>query len=195
MEPIILASKSPQRQEILKRLNIPFISIPSEADETVDKDLSPEKAVERIALRKAEAVLHSPLKINTPWIVAADTLIFSHGEPMGKPADLEQARCMLQSYSDTSHKVITAVCCYDEKLGRISTRTAISEVFFKKLSNAELDWYLGTGEWQGAAGGYRIQGTSACFVTRIEGSYSGIMGLPIYELYDILTEHGYSFTE
>ena len=157
-------------------------------------DLPPERAVEQIALRKAEAVLRSPLKINTPWIIAADTLIFSNGTPMGKPADIDDARKMLQSYSNTAHKVITAICCYDEKLQHISTRISSSQVFFKALSEAEINWYLSTGEWQGAAGAYRIQGTAACFITKIEGSYSGIVGLPIYELYDILTEHGYSFT-
>jgi MAF protein len=194
MEPIILASKSPQRQDILKRLNIPFVCIPSETDETFDPSLPPEKAVEQIALRKAEAVLRSPLKINTPWIIAADTLIFSHGTPMGKPADVEQARSMLQSYSGAPHKVITAICCYDEKLHRLSTRISSSNVCFKALSDAEIEWYLSTGEWQGAAGAYRIQGIAACFITKIEGSYSGIVGLPISELYDILKEHGYSFT-
>ena len=193
MEPIILASKSPQRQEILKHLNIPFISIPSNADEAVAVNLPPEKTVEQIALRKAEAVLRSSLKINTPWIIAADTLIFSQGQPMGKPADIESARRMLQSYSNTSHTVITAICCYDEKSQHISTRINSSQVFFKALSQAETAWYLNTGEWQGAAGGYRIQGIASCFITKIEGSYSGIMGLPIYELYDILSEHGYSF--
>lgn len=194
MEPIILASKSPQRQDILRRLNIPFVCIPSETDETFDPSLPPEKAVEQIALRKAEAVLRSPLKINTPWIIAADTLIFSHGTPMGKPADVEQARSMLQSYSGASHKVITAICCYDEKLHRLSSRISSSNVCFKALSDAEIEWYLSTGEWQGAAGAYRIQGIAACFITKIEGSYSGIVGLPISELYDILKEHGYSFT-
>ena len=194
MESIILASKSPQRQDILKRLNIPFVCIPSETDETFDPSLPPEKAVEQIALRKAEAVLRSPLKINTPWIIAADTLIFSHGTPMGKPADVEQARSMLQSYSGAPHKVITAICCYDEKLHRLSSRISSSNVCFKALSDAEIEWYLSTGEWQGAAGAYRIQGIAACFITKIEGSYSGIVGLPISELYDILTEHGYSFT-
>lgn len=194
MEPIILASKSPQRQDILKRLNIPFVCIPSETDETFDPSLPPEKAVEQIALRKAEAVLRSPLKINTPWIIAADTLIFSHGTPMGKPADVEQARSMLQSYSGAPHKVITAICCYDEKLHRLSTRISSSNVCFKALSDVEIEWYLSTGEWQGAAGAYRIQGIAACFITKIEGSYSGIVGLPISELYDILKEHGYSFT-
>ena len=194
MEPIILASKSPQRQDILKRLNIPFVCIPSETDETFDPSLPPEKAVEQIALRKAEAVLRSPLKINTPWIIAADTLIFSHGTPMGKPADVEQARSMLQSYSGAPHKVITAICCYDEKLHRLSTRISSSNVCFKALADAEIEWYLSTGEWQGAAGAYRIQGIAACFITKIEGSYSGIVGLPISELYDILKEHGYSFT-
>ena len=194
MEPIILASKSPQRQDILRRLNIPFVCIPSETDETFDPSLPPEKAVEQIALRKAEAVLRSPLKINTPWIIAADTLIFSHGTPMGKPADVEQARSILQSYSGAPHKVITAICCYDEKLHRLSTRISSSNVCFKALSDAEIEWYLSTGEWQGAAGAYRIQGIAACFITKIEGSYSGIVGLPISELYDILKEHGYSFT-
>ena len=194
MESIILASKSPQRQDILKRLNIPFLCIPSDADETLDLSLPPEEAVQQIALRKAEAVLHSPLKINTPWIIAADTLIFSHGTPMGKPTDVEQARTMLQSYSNTLHKVITAVCCYDEKSQQFSSRISVSQVFFKALSSDEVEWYLNTGEWQGAAGAYRIQGCAACFITKIEGSYSGIVGLPIYELYDILTEHGYSFT-
>ena len=194
MESGILASKSPQRQDILKRLNIPFLCIPSDADETLDLSLPPEEAVQQIALRKAEAVLHSPLKINTPWIIAADTLIFSHGTPMGKPTDVEQARTMLRSYSNTSHKVITAVCCYDEKSQRFSSRISVSQVFFKELSGDEVEWYLNTGEWQGSAGAYRIQGRAACFITKIEGSYSGIVGLPIYELYDILTEHGYSFT-
>ena len=194
MELIILASKSPQRQDILKRLNIPFVCIPSDADEALDPSLPPEKAVEHIALRKAEAVLHSPLKINAAWIISADTLIFSQGMPMGKPTDAEHARSMLQSYSNTSHKVITAVCCYDEKSQQLSSRISVSQVFFKKLSDKELEWYLSTGEWEGAAGGYRIQGRAACFITKIEGSYSGIVGLPMYELYDILTEHGYSFT-
>ena len=194
MEPIILASKSPQRQDILKRLNIPFVCIPSETDETFDPSLPPEKAVEQIALRKAEAVVHSPLKINAAWIISADTLIFSQGMPMGKPTDAEHARSMLQSYSNTSHKVITAVCCYDAKSQQLSSRISVSQVFFKELSSDEVEWYLSTGEWEGAAGGYRIQGRAACFITKIEGSYSGIVGLPMYELYDILTEHGYSFT-
>lgn len=163
MEPIILASKSPQRQDILRRLNIPFVCIPSETDETFDPSLPPEKAVEQIALRKAEAVLRSPLKINTPWIIAADTLIFSHGTPMGKPADVEQARSMLQSYSGAPHKVITAICCYDEKLHRLSSRISSSNVCFKALSDAEIEWYLSTGEWQGAARSVPHPGNSGLF--------------------------------
>lgn len=194
MEPIILASNSPQRQDILKRLNIPFVCIPSDADETLDLSLPPEEAVQQIALRKAEAVLHSPLKINAAWIISADTLIFSQGRPMGKPTDVEHARSMLQSYSNTSHKVITAICCYDAKSQQLSSRISVSQVFFKELSSDEVAWYLSTGEWEGAAGGYRIQGRAACFITKIEGAYSGIVGLPMYELYDILMKHGYSFT-
>lgn len=177
MEPIILASSSPQRQEILKRLHIPFITIPSDANETFDDTLAPEKAVEQIALHKIETVLRLPLKIKTTWIIAADTLIFSQGVPMGKPSDRAEARLMLQSYSNTAHTVITALCCYDEHHRSISTRIKSSKVFFKSLSEHEIDWYLNTGEWQQVAGGYRIQGLAACFITKIEGSYSGIVGI------------------
>ncbi|MGP1575978.1 MAG: Maf family protein [Treponema sp.] len=193
MEPVILASKSPQRQDILKNLNIPFIIIPSGIDETLLSEFSPEKNVEHLAIKKTEAVLRSPLKIKTPWIIGADTLIFIDGQPMGKPSSADEARCMLTQYSDRTHHVITALCCYDDHSKDISTRINTSSVSFKKLSPKEIDWYINLGEWQGAAGGYRIQGTAACFISHIEGSYSSIVGLPIYELYDILTEHGYAF--
>ena len=193
MEPVILASKSPQRQDILKNLNIPFIIIPSGIDETLLSELSPQENVERLAIQKTEAVLHSPLKIKTPWVIGADTLIFVDGQPMRKPNSAEAARQMLERYSNRTHHVITALCCYDAYSQNISTRINTSAVSFKKLSQEEIDWYINQGEWQGAAGGYRIQGIAACFISRIEGSYSSIVGLPIYELYDILCEHGYIF--
>jgi len=193
MEPIILASQSPQRQTILRQLNIPFISIPAETDEAIIEGLSPEENVEQIAIKKAEAVLRSPLKTDSQWIIAADTLIFLKEKPFGKPSDAEQARSMLCSYSNTSHKVITSICCCNTRSQRMSTRTGVSTVHFKKLTDEEIEWYLRCGEWQGAAGAYRIQGMAACFISKIEGSYSGIVGLPMYELYAILTEHGYHF--
>ena len=193
MEPVILASKSPQRQDILRMLRIPFIIAPADIDETLLSGLSPEKNVERLAIKKTEAVLHSPLVRETPWIISADTLVFIDGLPMGKPVSADEARRMLGWYSNRTHHVITALCCYNNCSQAISTRIRTSAVSFKKLSQKEIDWYIDLGEWQQAAGGYRIQGTAACFISRIEGSYSSIVGLPMYELYDMLHTHGYVF--
>ncbi len=193
MEPIILASTSPQRQEILKNLRIPFIVVPPEIEEPFDGKRTPEQAVEHIAKKKAEAVVSMTLNSKPHWIIAADTLIFFDGKPIGKPKNADAAREMLQKYSGTSHQVITSVACYDDITQQLSAKTLISTVLFAPLSEAEIEWYIELGEWQRAAGGYRIQGGAACFISRIEGSYSAVVGLPIYELYAILKEHDYRF--
>ncbi len=193
MEPIILASTSPQRQEIVKNLHIPFIVVPPEIDESITIQMPPQKMVEVIAQKKAQAVVDMSLTSKPHWIISADTLIFFDGLPVGKPKDEAHARVMLQNYSNTSHEVITSVCCYDDVTKHFSSKTHISTVSFSTVTPAEIDWYIGLGEWQGAAGGYRIQGAGACFIENINGSYSSIVGLPIYELYAILKEHDYQF--
>ncbi len=193
MEPVIIASTSPQRQEFLKKLGIPFIAIPPQTDETVTGTLSPEKTVEQIAVKKAKAVSNITMENKPHWIIAADTLIFLDNEPMGKPVDSAHARTMLQNYSNRAHNVITSICCYDDITKQFSSKTNISTVTFAPLSDAEIEWYLSLGEWKGAAGGYRIQGAAACFISQIEGSYSSIVGLPLCELYAILRSHDYQF--
>ncbi len=193
MEPIILASSSPQRQKIVENLHIPFVVVSPNSDEYFDETLPPEKAVEQIAKKKAEAVINIPMKNKPHWIIAADTLIFFENKPIGKPEHADHARHILTRYANTAHTVISSVACYDDITKKLTAKTSISTVSFAPLTADEIEWYISLGEWEGAAGGYRIQGAAASFISNINGSYSGIVGLPIYELYAILREHDYTF--
>lgn len=194
MEPIVLASTSPRRQEILKELGIPFRVMTPDYDEPEIPGLAPESIAELHSMKKLESVMRSQVDINAPWILGADTLISLDGKVYGKPSDRDDAERMLRDFSGRTHSVITGISLFDAKINFISSRTSISTVTFMKLNDTQINRYLETGEWQGVAGAYRIQGLAACFIERIEGSWSGIVGLPIHDLYAILREHGYEFT-
>lgn len=193
MEPIILASTSPRRQEILKNLGIPFSVFSPDYDEPMIAGLSPAELAEMHSIKKVESIMRTQLNINAPWILGADTLISLDGAIYGKPADRESARSMIARFAGKTHQVITAITLYDSRLNFISSRTSSSDVTFTELDDGQIEQYLNSGEWQGVAGGYRIQGLGAFYVSKIVGSYSGIVGLPIHELYAILREHGYVF--
>jgi septum formation protein len=193
MEPIILASTSPRRQDILRTLNIPFSILTPNYDEHIIEGMSPQELTEFHSLKKIESVLQMHPQIIIRWILGADTLICIQNKTFGKPKDRIEARSMLEEFSGNSHQVITAISLYDSKTKQHSTRTSVSTVSFMDLDSNQIDNYLDTGEWQGVAGGYRIQGLASCFITNIEGSYTGIVGLPIHDLYAILREHGYAF--
>ena len=170
MEPIILASSSPRRQKILKFLNIPFIVNPANIDETIPADIKPEEAAEFLAARKIDAVARKiPAENEIGWILAADTIILHKNKIFGKPKN-----------NATAHY--------------LATRTSVNKVTFAAMSEAEIESYLETSEWHGAAGAYRIQGKASCFIKKIEGTESSVMGLPIFELYDMLKEQNYKFT-
>ncbi len=192
MEPIILASSSPRRQEILKLLNIPFKVVMPEIDESQPDDVTTEKLPEYLATRKVDAVARSmPAGSELPWILGADTLIELDGKTYGKPRDQEQAVQFLQELQGKTHRVMTGLALYNGTLHFVSTRTVISQVTFAPMTREEIDWYIGTGDWHGAAGGYRIQGLASCFIKTITGTNSAVVGLPIFELYDMLKEQGY----
>lgn len=196
MEPIILASSSPRRQEILKLLNIPFKVVMPEIDESQPDDVTTEKLPEYLATRKVDAVARSmPVGSELPWILGADTLIELDGKIYGKPRDQEQAVQFLQELQGKTHRVLTGLALYNGTLHFVSTRTVISQVTFAPMTREEIDWYIGTGDWHGAAGGYRIQGLASCFVKTITGTNSAVVGLPIFELYDMLKEQGYALIE
>ena len=196
MEPIILASSSPRRQEILKLLNIPFRVIMPNIDETTSALIDSEDVPEMLAREKVMAVIRSlPPQQEIPWVLGADTIVLKDGKIYGKPQNQEEAEAFLREFSGTTHEVITALALYNGRKKITTTRVSRTKVTFKDLTEEELQWYLDTGEWHGAAGGYRIQSLASILITKIEGSQSCVTGLPIYELYDILQEQDYSILE
>lgn len=196
MEPIILASSSPRRQEILKMLKIPFRVIIPNIDETLSTAIELEQVPELLAREKVTAVIKSlPAGQEIQWVLGADTVILFENQVIGKPKDHEQAIEYLKMFSGKEHTIVTALVLYNGRTKKTITKLSKTKVTFSELSDKEIEWYVETGEWHGAAGGYRIQSLASCFVKHLEGSYSGAVGLPIFELYDILKEQGYSILE
>ncbi len=193
MEPIILASGSLRRQEYFRLLGLPFSIMPSRLEETHIPGLSPEEQSEKLAVDKIHAIIEMLQGRVPQWIVGADTLISMDGVIMGKPKDREDARQMLLKYSNKSHQVITSIALYNGRVKTIATKTVKSTVKFAGISEEEVEWYLNTGEWQGVAGSYKVQGLAACFISEIHGSFSSVVGLPIHEFYVMLRENGYPY--
>mgnify|MGYP002627434206 FL=1 len=162
-------------------------------DETITAAVDTEEIPEFLAREKVSAVIHSlPPQQEIQWVLGADTVIEKNGKIYGKPEDEAQAEAFLREFSGSTHNVLTAVVLYNGRKKLTTSRLAKTSVTFTELSDEEIQWYLDTGEWHGAAGGYRIQSLASCFIRKIEGSQSCVTGLPIFELYDILKEQGYS---
>ena len=196
MEPIILASTSPRRQEILKMLKIPFRVIIPNIDETLTTAIELEQIPELLAREKVTAVIHAqPAGQEIPWVLGADTLILFENKILGKPQTHEMAVEYLKKLQGNTHTVITSIVLYNGHTHETTTRTCKTKVTFAQMSDKEIEWYAETGEWHGAAGGYRIQGKGSCFIKHIKGTNSAVMGLPIFELYDMLREQNYPFME
>ena len=196
MEPIILASSSPRRQEILKMLKIPYRVIMPNIDETISTMLSHDEIPELLAREKVLAVIKSlPVGQEIPWVLGADTIISYNGKLYGKPQDQDEAFSFLKDFQGNTHTILTALVLYNGKTKLTTSKLCKTEVTFSAMTDEEIQWYIDTGEWHGAAGGYRIQSLASMFINHIDGSYSGAIGLPISELYDILTEQGYKILE
>ncbi|MDR3276778.1 MAG: Maf family protein [Treponema sp.] len=193
MEPIILASGSLRRQEYFRLMGLSFNVMVSRVDESYDETWSPREVTSRLAVRKINQTVELLEGRTPPWICGADTVISLDGEILGKPRDREDAAAMLGRLSGREHQVITSIALFCGRDKTIDCRSVESAVSFAELSEAEIEWYLNTGEWQGAAGAYKIQGMAACFVSEITGSYSGIVGLPMWEFYVMLRENGYPY--
>ncbi|MDR1074244.1 MAG: Maf family protein [Treponema sp.] len=199
METIVLASASPRRYDYFRLLGIPFVVKPSIVEETWDENLPLEEAPKAIAMRKVLSVVESALTdgVGTPaefrWVFGADTIVAIDGRILGKPKDRAQAKLMLSLLQNRAHRVISGIvlCRLDDR--RVSAKTVISEVAFAPMSNAEIEWCLDTGEWEGAAGAYRAQGVASCFISGIQGSFSNVVGLPLREFYTLLRENGYEY--
>ena len=191
MEPIILASSSPQRRDILMRLNIPFQVIEPRIDETPPPTLPLIDIPAVLAQKKVAAVRQLPEAQTTRWILGADTVIECDGQLLGKPRDRAQAAAFINKIQGKTHTVRTALALYSRQKQKTLTRTLETRVTMAPLNEREINWYTGTDEWRGAAGGYRIQGYASYFISAIDGTESWVTGLPISAFYAMLLEHGY----
>jgi septum formation protein len=185
MTPLVLASQSPRRRELLEQLGIPLVVRPAHADEAVLPGETPRDYVLRVAREKARAV-------EGAIVLGADTAVVLRGEVLGKPRDPDDARRMLRALSGAAHDVLTAVC-----VRRVAPALAIeldavvsTAVRFGALSPAAIDWYVGTGEPLDKAGAYAIQGAGGAFVVRVDGSVSNVVGLPLAETAELLHRAG-----
>ena len=188
----ILASSSPQRKILLERLGIEFEVRPIQCAEDLDRDESAELMVERICREKmaaalaqlpADAIAHSV-------IITSDTLVSLDHHRLGKPETPAEARRFLRLLSDRTHQVLTGVCLSSPDASphpEVCYGCSSSDVSFIDLQDRDIAWYIASNEWREAAGGYRIQGKAACFISRISGSPTGIMGLPLELLYGMLS--------
>lgn len=182
---LILASTSPRRRELLAQLGIEFEVSPVDLDETPRANERPEQFVVRMAREKAEAGWEK--QSGERGVLGADTCVVVNGRIFGKPKDRADAIAMLEALSDRSHEVLSAVAfCRGVSDFEISR----SSVTFRQIAPWEREAYWSTGEPSDKAGGYAIQGLGAVFVARLEGSYSGVMGLPLYETARLLARNG-----
>jgi septum formation protein len=185
-QPIYLASRSPRRRELLQQMAVDFAVINADIDESVQPDETPKNYVRRIAREKAQAGLSSLNGLEARPVLAADTAVIVDGQIFGKPVNDDAARRMLKQLSMKTHQVMTAVALAFN--GDIKQALSVSEVRFVSLSEADIDWYLATGEGRDKAGSYAVQGLGALFIEEIRGSYSGIMGLPVWETGQLLKQ-------
>ncbi len=186
---LILASASPRRAELLRAAGIEFDVIPADVDEAMDPEDQPAGYARRVAQLKAEAVIpHAP---GRP-VLGADTIVVIDNEVLGKPVDAADARRMLGLLSGRAHTVMTAVCLVNPAAGsgRVQTSVARTTVEFAPLSHAEIAWYVASGEPADKAGAYAVQGLASRFVTRIDGSYSNVVGLPVALVVDLCKQTG-----
>jgi len=186
---IYLASQSPRRRELLRQIGIDFELLPVAVDETPLAGESPEACVQRLALEKARTGRGGLPADNILPVMGADTIVVAGELLLGKPADRAAAVAMLQLLSGSTHRVITAVALAGD---HEASRMNINEVTFRTLTRRECEAYWETGEPRDKAGAYAIQGLAAMFITRLEGSYSGVMGLPLQETAALLQEFGIS---
>lgn len=183
---IILASKSPRRQELLKLLGVDFTIHTADIDETMDPDLPPEREVARVGAEKAKAVAASCGADDI--IIAADTIVVIDGQILGKPKSTADAVRMLNLLSGRRHEVMTGLTVLHG--GSIQSRVVRTGIEFRTLSDREIDAYVATGEPMDKAGAYGIQGRASIFVRHLDGDYFCVMGLPLCPLAEMLRACG-----
>jgi septum formation protein len=191
---LVLASGSPRRLALLNQAGLEPDSLePVEIDESPERGELPRTLAVRLAREKAEASIvrvRNRAEIKDAYVLAADTVVAVGRRILPKPEVLEEAAACLRLLSGRTHRVYTGVCLVTPR-DALRTRLVETRVRFKRLSNEDLESYLASGEWRGKAGGYAIQGLAGSFVTKIVGSYTNVVGLPLYETTTLLAGEGF----
>lgn len=191
---LVLASASPRRLALLQQVDIePDALLPADVDETPRKGEKPRDYARRVAREKAEAALAIARRTEDlagSFILAADTVVAAGRRILPKAEILDEAAACLRLLSGRTHRVYTAVCIVTPKEA-LRERVVETRLRFKALSRDELESYLASGEWRGKAGGYAIQGLAGAFVVKLVGSYTGVVGLPLYETVGLLGGEGF----
>jgi len=185
---IYLASQSPRRRELLAQLGFRFGVLDVDVPEQPEAGESCVGYVQRVAREKAGAGLLKVIGNTQALVLAADTEVILDDEVFGKPVDADDAFRMLQRLSGRVHQVVSAVWCLDG--GREAQSLSVSQVTMAPLEAGQIAAYVASGEPFGKAGGYAIQGRAGAFIAHLEGSYSGVMGLPLYETAQLLARFG-----
>ena len=182
----VLASASPRRIELLNNIKIfPKKICSSEINEDINNKENPKKYCVRVAKNKALKVLE---KYPEEYVLSADTIVFCGNKIYLKPKDKEEAKEFLTFFSGRKHNVLTCLCLAKKNL--IKVKMVITKITFKRLNKHEIEEYLSTNEWKDKAGAYAIQGYAEKFIKRINGSYSNVVGLPLFETYNLLNSQG-----
>ncbi len=191
---LVLASASPRRKELLSLLVKSFEVLPADIDETPIPDENPEQYVIRMAQEKASATIEKyaqqPSFDPSSIFIASDTSVVVDQEILGKPESFDDAKRMLSLLSGRSHQVMTSLCVADFGKRHVVSQCVVTDVFFRSISELEIQQYWNTDEPRGKAGSYAIQGLGAVFVESMSGSYSAVVGLPLFETAKILAEFG-----
>lgn len=187
---IVLASASPRRRELLTQIDVPHQVLAVDIDESARPGEAPAALALRLAREKALA--GRVRDGGRRPVLGADTIVVLEGSVFGKPADAADARRMLAALSGRTHQVMSAVAlALPGERGEVHDALSVTDVEMRQLAGAEIDAYLASGEPEGKAGAYAIQGRGAVFIRHIRGSYSGVMGLPLYETASLLQAHGF----
>lgn len=185
---IFLASQSPRRRELLRQIGVAFDVLDVDVPEQREPGESPEDYVSRVAREKAGAGLLQVAAVPGAVVLGADTEVVLDDDVFGKPADADAAVAMLRRLSGRAHRVVSTLWCVSA--GREEHATSVSTVEFMALDEATIAVYVAGGEPFGRAGAYAIQGRAGAFVRHLQGSYTGVMGLPLYETGELLRRFG-----
>lgn len=184
---LILASKSPRRQYLLEQAGLSFAVIPSSVDESRAPLRDPRNYAGTVARSKAEQIAD---RYPDSWVIGADTIVVIGQEILGKPQSDDSARYMLKQLSGKRHQVMTGCTIFSRARPESYREVIVTDVWFKHLSESEIEWYIQTKEPFDKAGAYAIQGIGTFLVKRINGSYTNVVGLPVCEVLEFLIETG-----